>query len=179
VLVNGAGGGVGTFAVQIAAELGAEVTGVCGPGNVELVRSLGAAHVIDYTRQDFTDGRVRYDLILDNVGNRPLRRLRRALTPAGTLVGNAGGPPGRVFGAVGSTLALVAGNTVVRQHLRVLMPATPAGPTHEDLRTVTALIDSGRLTPVVDRVHPLAEAAEAVRLVERGHARGKTVITVP
>jgi NADPH:quinone reductase-like Zn-dependent oxidoreductase len=164
---------VGTFAVQIAAELGAEVTGVCGPDNVELVRSLGASRVIDYTREDFTDGRVWYDLILDNVGNRPPRRLCRALTPAGTLVGNAGGSPGRVFGAVGSTLVLVASRAVAQQRLRVLMPATPAGPTHRDLLTVTALIDSGRLTPVVDRVHPLAWPPSTWRT-----ARGKTVLTV-
>ena len=101
VLVNGAAGGVGTYAVQIAAALGAEVTGVCSTRNVELVRSIGAAHVVDYTTEDFTDGRARYDVILDNVGNRPLSRLRRALTPTGTLVLNGGGSPGHVFGPVG------------------------------------------------------------------------------
>ena len=101
VLINGAAGGVGTYAVQIAAALGAQVTGVCSTGNVELVRSIGAAHVVDYTKQDFTDGRARYDVILDNVCNRPLRRLRRAVTPTGTLVLNGGGSPGRVVGAVG------------------------------------------------------------------------------
>ncbi|MFF3504360.1 NAD(P)-dependent alcohol dehydrogenase [Streptomyces sp. NPDC003247] len=179
VLVNGAGGGVGTFAVQIAADLGAEVTGVCSAGNAELVRSLGAAHVVDYAREDFTDGRVRYDLILDNVGNRPLGRLRRALTPAGTLVANGGGSPGRVFGALGSMLRLTAVDTLVRQRLRPILPAAPAGPTHQDLLAVTALIEAGRLTPVVDRTYRLADAAEGVRHVERGHARGKAVIVVP
>ncbi|MGC0375975.1 NAD(P)-dependent alcohol dehydrogenase [Streptomyces sp. SAI-229] len=178
VLVNGAGGGVGTFAVQIAASLGAEVTGVCSTRNTGLVRSLGAGHVIDYTREDFTDGRARYDVILDNVGNHPLGRLRRALTPTGTLVGNGGGSPGRVFGAMGATVKLLAAGTVVRQRIRVILPAVPAGPVREDLLAVTALIGSGRLTPVVDRTYPLAEAAEGMRHVEGGHARGKVVLTV-
>ncbi|MEW2073742.1 NAD(P)-dependent alcohol dehydrogenase [Streptomyces sp. NPDC017966] len=178
VLVNGAGGGVGTFAVQIAADLGAEVTGVCGARNADLVRSLGAAHVVDYAREDFTDARGRYDVILDNVGNHPLGRLRRALTPTGTLVGNGGGSPGHVFGAMGSLLKLLAADAVVRQRLRVILPAAPSGPVQEDLRAVTALIGSGRLTPVVGRTYPLAEAAEGVRLVEGGHARGKVVLTV-
>jgi NADPH:quinone reductase-like Zn-dependent oxidoreductase len=179
VLVNGAGGGVGTFAVQIAAALDAEVTGVCGTRNVELVRSLGAAHVVDYTQQDFTDRRGHYDVILDNVGNRPLSRLRRALTPTGILVANGGGSPGRVIGVVGSTLRLFAVNALVRQQLRVILPATPAGPAHEDLLAVTTLIEAGKLAPVVDRTYALADAAEGVRHVERGHARGKAVITVP
>ncbi|MBC7269618.1 MAG: NAD(P)-dependent alcohol dehydrogenase, partial [Streptomyces sp.] len=108
VLVNGAAGGVGTFAVQIATALGAEVTGVCSTGNTDLVRTLGAAHVIDYTREDFTEGRVCYDVILDNVGNHPPGRLRRALTATGTLVANGGGSPGHLFGAVGSLLRLMA-----------------------------------------------------------------------
>ncbi|OSP35063.1 NAD(P)-dependent alcohol dehydrogenase [Streptomyces sp. 13-12-16] len=179
VLVNGAGGGVGTFAVQIAASLGAEVTGVCSARNADLVRSLGAGHVIDYAREDFTDGRARYDVVLDNVGNHPLGRLRRALTPTGTLVGNGGGSPGRVFGAMGAMLRLLAADAVARQRLRVILPAVPAGPAHEDLLAVTALIGAGRLTPVVDRTYPLAETAEGVRHVEGGHARGKAVVTVP
>jgi NADPH:quinone reductase-like Zn-dependent oxidoreductase len=181
VLVNGAGGGVGTFAVQIATGLGAEVTGVCSTRNVELVRSLGAAQVIDYTRADFTDPERggRYDLVLDNVGNEPLRRLRRVLTPAGTLVANGGGSPGHLFGAMGSLLAVLLVNAVVRQQLRVILPAAPAGPTHEDLVAVAALIEAGELTPVVDRTYPLADAPEGVRHVEQGHARGKVVVTVP
>ena len=178
VLVNGAAGGVGTFAVQIAAALDAEVTGVCSTRNAELVRSLGATHVVDYTSEDFTDGRVRYDVILDNVGNRPLRRLRRALTPTGTLVANGGGTPGRLFGAVGSLLYLVAVGLLARQRLRPILPAAPAGPTHEDLLAVTALIEAGRLTPVVDRTYSLADTAEGLRHVELGHARGKAVVAV-
>ncbi len=118
VLVNGAGGGVGTFAVQIAAALGAEVTGVCSTGNVELVRSIGAAHVIDYTTEDFTDGRIRYDVILDNVSSLPLKRLRRALTPKGTLVLNGGGSPGHVFGPIAGILQ--GGR---RQPVRLAAPA--------------------------------------------------------
>jgi NADPH:quinone reductase-like Zn-dependent oxidoreductase len=181
VLVNGAGGGVGTFAVQIAAALGAEVTGVCSTGNVELVRSLGAAHVVEYTREDFTDAgaRSRYDLVLDNVGNQPLRRLRRVLTPAGTLVANGGGPPGKVFGVMGGLLRLLVVNAFVRQHLRVILPAVPDGPIHEDLVAVAELVEAGTLAPVVDRTYPLVDAAEGIRHVEKGHARGKVVVTVP
>ncbi|WP_322769329.1 NAD(P)-dependent alcohol dehydrogenase [Frankia sp. Cr1] len=174
VLVNGAAGGVGTYAVQIAAALGAEVTGVCSTGNVELVRSIGAAHVVDYTAEDFTDRHAHYDVILDNVGNRPLRRLRRALTPTGTLVLNAGGSPGRVVGAVGPMLRAVVVNGFVRQRLRIL-------PTREDraeLLALTGLIEDGTLTPVVDRTYPLADTAEGLRYVEQGHARGKVVVTV-
>ena len=180
VLVNGAGGGVGTFAVQIAAALGAEVTGVCSTRNVELVRSLGAARVVDYTLEDFTgpDGRGRYDLVLDNVGNLPLGRLRRVLTPTGTLVANGGGSPGKVFGAMGALLRVLVVNAFVRQQLRVILPAAPAGPTHEDLVAVTALIEAGELVPVIDRTYTLADAAEGVRHVERGHARGKAVVVV-
>ncbi len=174
VLVNGAGGGIGTYAVQIATALGAEVTGVCSTGKVELVRSLGAAHVVDYTTEDFTDGRAHYDVILDNVGNRPLRRLRRALTPTGTLVLNGGGSPGRLVGAVGSILRAVAVNAVVRQRLRPFI----AKPNREDLLTLTGLIEDGKLTPVLDRTYPLADTAEGLRRVEQGHARGKIVITV-
>jgi NADPH:quinone reductase-like Zn-dependent oxidoreductase len=174
VLVNGAAGGVGTYAVQIATALGAEVTGVCSTRNVELVRSLGAAHVVDYTTEDFTDGRAQYDVILDNVGNRPLRWVRRALTPTGTLVLNGGGSPGRVFGAVGSLARAVAVNAVVRQRLRPFL----AKPKQEDLLTLTGLIEDGKLRSVVDRTYPLAETTEGLRRVEQGHARGKVVITV-
>jgi hypothetical protein len=120
VLVNGAAGGVGTYAVQIAAALGAEVTGVCSTRNAGLVRSIGAAHVVDYTTEDFTDGRARYDVILDNVGNRPLSRLRRALTPTGTLVLNGGGSPGHVFGPVAGIMRAVVVNGLVRERLRLI-----------------------------------------------------------
>ena len=152
---------------------------MCSPRNVELVRSLGAAHVVDYTREDFTDRRGHYDLILDNVGNRPLRRLRQALTPTGTLVANGGGSPGHVFGAVTAMLRTVAVNAVVRHRLRPILPAVPAGPTHDDLLAVTALIEAGKLTPIVGRTFPLPDAADGVRHVEQGHARGKAVVTVP
>jgi NADPH:quinone reductase-like Zn-dependent oxidoreductase len=174
VLVNGAAGGVGTYAVQVAAALGAEVTGVCSTGNLELVRSIGAAHVVDYTTEDFADGHARYDVILDNVGNRPLGRLRRALTPTGTLVLNAGGSPGRVVGAVGSMVRAVVVNGLVRQRLRPFV----AKQKREDLLTLTGLIEDGKLTPVLDRAYPLADTAEGLRRVEQGHARGKVVITV-
>ena len=147
VLVNGAAGGVGTYAVQIAAALGAEVTGVCSTRNAGLVRSIGAAHVVDYTTEDFTDGRARYDVILDNVGNRPLARLRRALTPAGTLVLNGGGAPGHVFGPVAGILRAVVVNGLVRERLRLI----PHEQKREQLLTLTGLIEAGKLTPVLDR----------------------------
>jgi NADPH:quinone reductase-like Zn-dependent oxidoreductase len=174
VLVNGAGGGVGTYAVQIAAALGAEVTGVCSTRNVELVRSIGAAHVVDYTREDFTDGRTHYDVILDNVSSLPLTRLRQALTPTGTLVLNGGGSPGHVFGPVAGILRAVVANAFVSQRLRPL----PTRQNRAELLAVTGLIEEGKLTPVVDRTYPLADTAEGLRHVEQGHARGKAVITV-
>jgi NADPH:quinone reductase-like Zn-dependent oxidoreductase len=174
VLVNGAAGGVGSFAVQIATALGAHVTGVCSSRNVELVRSLGAAHVIDYTHEDFTDGQVRYDVIHDNVGNRPLRRLLRALTPTGILVTNAGGSPGHVFGPIAGILRVVIANRLVRQQLRPL----PDTWTREHLLAVVEFIESGVLTPFIDRTYPLADTAAGLRYLEAGHARGKVVITV-
>ena len=174
VLVNGAGGGVGTFAVQIATAMGAEVTGVCSTRNVELVRSIGAAHVIDYTTEDFTDGRIRYDVILDNVSSLPLKRLRRALTPKGILVLNGGGSPGHVFGPIAGILKAVVANLFVSQRLRPL----PSKQTQEELLDVTRLIAEGKLTPVVDRTYPLTETAEGLSHVEQGHTRGKIVVTV-
>ena len=174
VLVNGAGGGIGTFAVQIVTALGAEVTGVCSTGNVELVRSLGAAHVLDYTAADFTAGPVRYDVILDNVGNWPLRRLRRALTPAGILVFNGGGSPGQLLGALGTLAEGVVVNGFVRQRIRPLLPAQKRA----ELLAVTGLIEAGTLTPVVGRTYALPDTAEGVRYMETGHARAKAVVTV-
>jgi NADPH:quinone reductase-like Zn-dependent oxidoreductase len=174
VLINGAAGGVGSFAVQIATALGAQVTGVCSSRNVELVRSLGAAHVIDYTKEDFTDGLVTYDVVHDNVGNQPLRRLLRALTPTGILVTNAGGSPGHVFGPIGGILRVVIANRLVRQQLRPL----PDTWTREHLLAVIEFVEAGALTPVIDRTYPLAETAAALRYLEAGHARGKIVITV-
>jgi NADPH:quinone reductase-like Zn-dependent oxidoreductase len=173
VLVNGAGGGVGTYAVQIAAALGAEVTGVCSTRNVELVRSIGAAHVVDYTTEDFTDGRTHH-VILDNVSSLPLTRLRGALTPKGTLVLNGGGSPGHVFGPVAGILRAVVANAFVSQRLRPL----PSRQNREELLAVTGLIEDRKLTPVVDRTYPLADAVEGLRHVEQGHARGKVVVTV-
>jgi NADPH:quinone reductase-like Zn-dependent oxidoreductase len=174
VLVNGAGGGVGTYAVQIAAALGAEVTGVCSTRNVELVRSLGAAHVVDYTREDFTGGRSQYDVILDNVSDLPLTRLRRALAPKGILVLNGGGSPGHVFGPVAGILRAVVANAFVSQRLRPL----PSRQNQAELLAVTGLIEAGKLMPVVDRTYPLADTAEGLRTVEEGHTRGKIVVTV-
>ena len=174
VLVNGAGGGVGTYAVQIAAALGAEVTGVCSTRNVELVRSIGAAHVVDYTTEDFTAGRTQYDVILDNVSSLPLARLRGALTPKGTLVLNGGGSPGHVFGPVAGILRAVVTNAFVSQRLRPL----PSRQNQQELLAVTGLIEDGKLTPVVGRTYPLADTADGLRQVEQGHARGKVVVTV-
>ena len=174
VLVNGAGGGVGTYAVQIAAALGAEVTGVCSTRNVELVRSIGAAHVIDYTTDDFTAGPVRYDVILDNVSSLPLSRLRGTLTPKGILVLNGGGSPGHVFGPVAGIVRAVVASAFVSQRLRPL----PSRQNREELLAVTGLIEDGKLMPVVDRTYPLADTAEGLRYLEQGHARGKAVVTV-
>ena len=174
VLVNGAGGGVGTFAVQIAVAMGAEVTGVCSARNVELVRSLGAAYVIDYTADDFADGRTRYDVILDNVSSLPLAKLRRALMPVGILVLNGGGSPGHVFGPIGGLLKAVVANAFVSQRLRPLSSKQK----REELLAVTELIEGGKLTPIVDATYPLVDTAEGLRYVEQGHARGKAVVTV-
>ena len=174
VLVIGASGGVGTYAVQIAAALGAEVTGVCSTRNVELMRSIGAAHVSDYTTDGFTSGPARYDVILDNVSSLPLSRLRGALTPKGTLVLNGGGSPGHVFGPVAGIVRAAVANAFVSQRLRPL----PSRQNREELLAVTGLIEDGKLTPVVDRAYPLPDTAEGLRHVEQGHARGKAVVTV-
>ena len=174
VLVNGAGGGVGTYAVQIAAALGAEVTGVCSTRSVELVRSLGAAHVVDYTAEDFTDGPTKYDVIFDNVSSLPLARLRAVLAPKGTLVLNGGGSPGHLFGPVAGILRAVVANAFVSQRLRPL----PSRQNRGELLAVTGLIEDGKLMPVVDRTYPLADTVEGLRYVEQGHARGKVVVTV-
>jgi len=174
VLVNGAAGGVGSYAVQIAAALAAEVTGVCSTRGAELVHSLGAARVIDYTADDFTREPARYDVILDNVGNRPLSRLRRALAPAGILVLNGGGSPGQVAGPLATMLRAAVVNGFARQHLRFL----PTRQDRAELAAITALIEDGKLTPVLDRTYPMADTTKALRYVEGGHAHGKVVITV-
>jgi NADPH:quinone reductase-like Zn-dependent oxidoreductase len=173
VLINGASGGVGTFAVQIAKSFGAEVTGVCSTANVNMVRSIGADRVIDYTQEDFTLGGQRYDLIFDNVENRSLSDCRRALTPVGTLLLNSG------TGAEGFELMVrlvkpLVLSPFVRQTLRRYL----SKPNHRDLVVLKELVESGKLTPVIDKTYPLQETAAALRHIEHGHARGKVVITV-
>jgi NADPH:quinone reductase-like Zn-dependent oxidoreductase len=174
VLINGASGGVGTFAVQIAKALGAHVTAVCSTRNVELVRSLGADVVIDYTKANFTDIGQRYDLIVDNVSNHSLSDLRRALAPTGTLIPNGGNFGNRWFSSAGR---LMAGKVTFRsggQQMRNFLVSMKA----ENLLALTKLIESGKVTPVIDRTYPLSEAAEAVRYVGSGRSRGKVAISV-
>jgi NADPH:quinone reductase-like Zn-dependent oxidoreductase len=174
VLIIGASGGVGTYAVQIAKSLGAEVTGVCSTTKVDLVRSLGADHVIDYTRDDFAAGGERYDVILDIGGNASLSRLRRALAPRGTLVITGGETGGRWLGGIDRQLRALLLSRLVAQRLTTFV----ARENHEDLLVLTELIQAGKIAPVIDRTYPLAEVPEAIRYVERGHARGKVVISV-
>ncbi|MEA2002775.1 MAG: NAD(P)-dependent alcohol dehydrogenase [Actinomycetota bacterium] len=171
VLVIGASGGVGTFAVQIAKSYGAEVTGVCRTANTDMVRSIGADHVIDYTREDFTQGHQRYDLIFQLAGTASPSRLRRVLTPKGTLVLSAG--TGRLAGIDRVVRALVV-SPFVSQRLVTWV----ASENHEDLVTLKELMESGKVTPVIDRSYPLHETPEAIRYVEDGHTRGKVVITM-
>ncbi|MGW0807848.1 NAD(P)-dependent alcohol dehydrogenase [Nonomuraea sp. NPDC002799] len=173
VLINGASGGVGTFAVQIAKSLGAEVTGVCGTRNVDLVRSLGADHVVDYSREDFTEGARRYDLIFDLAGNHSLSACRRVLTPAGTLVLSSSNG-GRWIGPMGRLLGALVLAPFVRQSLRTYM----AEPSRGNLADLKEMIESGRITPAIDRTFPLSEVPEAMRYFSEEHARAKVVITV-
>jgi NADPH:quinone reductase-like Zn-dependent oxidoreductase len=173
VLINGASGGVGSFAVQIAKSFGAEVTGVCSTKNVGMVRSIGADHVIDYTQEDFTQGGMRYDLIFDNVENRSLSDCRRVLTPAGTLILNSGTGAHGIGMLVRLVKPLVL-SPFVRQSLRRYLSV----PTHDDLVLLKGLVESGKLRPVVDKTYPLRETPAALAYIERGHARGKVVITV-
>jgi len=172
VLVIGASGGVGSYAVQIARSFGAEVTGVCGTAKADLVRSIGADHVIDYTRADFADGQRHYDLILDIGGNSRLSRLRRALTPRGTLV-IAGGEGDRWTG-VGRQLRALALSVLIRQRLTMFVSRHRQA----DLDTLRLLTEGGQVVPVVDRTYPLAEAPLAIRRLSAGQARGKIVIAV-
>jgi NADPH:quinone reductase-like Zn-dependent oxidoreductase len=174
VLVIGASGGVGTFAVQIAKALGAHVTGVCSTVKVDTVRSIGADRVIDYTRDDFAEGGQRYDLILDIGGNSPLSRLRRALTPEGTLVIAGGEGGGRWLGGTDRQLRAMMVCPFVGQKLGTFISKE----NHEDLIILTELVESGKVTPVIDRTYPLSEVPEAIRYLEEGHAQGKVVITV-
>lgn len=173
VLVIGAAGGVGAYAVQLAKGFGAHVTGACSTSKVNLVRSLGADEVLDYTCEDLTDGTRRFDLILDTAGSRPLWHLRRALTPRGTLVIVGGEGGGKVLG-IGRQLRAVAVSPFLRQNLRMLVSVEKRA----DLETLAALIDDGAVRPVVDRAYPLAEAAEAIRHWESGTVRGKVVVTL-
>jgi NADPH:quinone reductase-like Zn-dependent oxidoreductase len=175
VLVIGAAGGVGSFAVQLAKAFGAEVTGVCSTSQAELVRSIGADRVIDYTREDVTAGTRRWDLILDCAGRRTLSQLRRALTPKGTLVIVGGEGGGRWLGGFDRNLRAVALSRLVGQRLRMLS----SKPRLEDLQTLQELMEAGRVTPVIDRTFPLGETPEAIRQMVEGHRRGgKIVITV-
>ena len=174
VLIIGASGGVGTYAVQIAKAFGAHVTGVCSTKKVEMVRSIGADHVIDYTREDFAEGDQRYDVILDIGGNSTLAHLRRALTQQGTLVIIGGEGSGRWLGGTDRQLRAMILSPFVGQKLGTFVNKE----NHEDLIVLGGLIESGKVTPVIDRTYPLAEVPEAIRYLEEGHARGKVVITV-
>ncbi|MEU6141841.1 NAD(P)-dependent alcohol dehydrogenase [Streptomyces sp. NPDC047081] len=174
VLVIGASGGVGTYAVQLAVHYGARVTGVCGPTGAELVRSLGADDVIDYTREDITDRPVRYDFVLDSAGNRPLSRLRRVLAPRGTVVFVGGEDGGPILGGTDRWIRGLVLSAFVGQKLRPVIAVTR----QQDLLRLTELVAAGAVTPVIDRTYPLTEAVTAVRHLESGHPRGKLVITV-
>jgi NADPH:quinone reductase-like Zn-dependent oxidoreductase len=174
VLVIGAAGGVGSFAVQLAKAFGAHVTGVGSTSQLDLIRSLGADEVVDYTRDDVTDGSRRWDLVLDTAGHRSLSQLRRALTPRGTLVIVGSEVRGRWMGGFDRNLRAVALSRLVGQRLRMLSST----PRQDDLKTLRELIEAGKITPVIDRTFPLPETPEAIRHLLRGHGRGKIVITV-
>jgi NADPH:quinone reductase-like Zn-dependent oxidoreductase len=174
VLVIGAAGGVGSFAVQLAKALGAQVTGVASTDQLDLVRAIGADDVVDYTREDVTDGTRRWDLILDTAGHRSLSRLRRALTPRGTLVIVGSEGRGRWMGGFDRNLRAVALSRLVGQRLRMLA----SKPRQDDLQTLRELLEAGKVTPVIDRSFPLAEVPEAIRHMVEGHGHGKIVITI-
>jgi NADPH:quinone reductase-like Zn-dependent oxidoreductase len=175
VLVVGAGGGVGSFAVQLAKAMGAHVTGVCSSSKAELVRSIGADDVIDYTREDFTDGRRQFDLIIDTAGRRPLARLRRALAADGVLVIVGGEGGGRWLGGFQRQLGAPFRSMRRKQKLIGLMYRE----TQDLLLALTELIETGKVTPVIDRTYPLGQAADAISYLKQGHAAGKVVLTVP
>ncbi len=170
VLINGASGGVGTFAVQIAKAFGAEVTGVCSTGNVDLIRSIGADHVIDYTKEDFTAGDERYDFILDNVGNHSLQDLRRVLTPKGVLQPNGGGHSAAMW----PVIQAFASSMFVRQQLRPSVKFQ----NRDDLVALKDLVEAGKVTPVLDGTYPLERTPDAIGHVAEGHARGTVVISM-
>jgi NADPH:quinone reductase-like Zn-dependent oxidoreductase len=173
VLINGASGGIGTFAVQIAKSLGAHVSGVCSTRNVDMVRSIGADHVIDYTQEDFTRSGQRYDFILDNVANHSLSDLRRALTRTGALVPNGGGFDNHWFASGGRVINAHVLKRFKDPRLRPFL----VSPKLEDLVVLKELIEAGKITPVMDRTYPLSETPQAIGHVGEGHARGKVVIT--
>ena len=173
VLITGASGGVGTFAVQIAKAMGAEVTGVCSTRNLDMVRALGADHVVDYGEVDFTRSGRRYDVILDNVEAQPLAATRLALAPTGTLIPNSG-KGSRWFGPLGRIVAAQVRSRFTRQHLRPFLSVEK----HDDLRALAELVEADTVTPVVDRAFPLERAADALAYVGEGHARGKVVVTL-
>jgi NADPH:quinone reductase-like Zn-dependent oxidoreductase len=173
VAIIGASGGVGTFAVQIAKTDGAEVTGVAGPTNADLVRSIGADHVVDYTTEDISDHTSRYDVIIDLVGNQPLRELRRALTPAGTLVVVGGQNPHSLTGM--RRFATAAAMSPFGNQRLVPLLSTPR---RDELAALVRLVADGSVRPVIGRTFGLSDTAEAVRQVETGHGTGRTVITI-
>ncbi len=166
VLINGASGGVGTFAVQIAKSYGAEVTGVCSTKNLDMVRSIGADHLVDYTQEDFTQNEQRYDLILDSAANRPISDYTRALNPKGSYVAVAFNPSALFLGPLISMTGSKKASQLSHK------------PDVKDLVYMKELIEAGKVVPVIDRRYPLSEVAEAFRYLEEGHARGKVVITV-
>jgi NADPH:quinone reductase-like Zn-dependent oxidoreductase len=174
VLVNGASGGIGTFAVQIAKALGAHVTGVTSTKNVDLVRSIGADEVVDYSQKDFTRSGRRYDFILDNVGNHSLGELRGVLTPDGTLVPNGGNFGNRWFAGGGRVISAHVMSRFVSQTLRPFL----VSPKQADLATIAGLIAAAKVTPIIDRAYPLSEARQALAHVGSGHARGKVALTM-
>jgi NADPH:quinone reductase-like Zn-dependent oxidoreductase len=174
VLINGASGGVGTFAVQIAKSFGAEVTGVCSTRNVDLVRSIGADHVIDYTKEDFTKGQQHYDLIVDIVGTHSLPEYNRVLNPKGTLVMVGSTTPGHWFGWLADPIQALVLSPFVSQKFSMMLTDF----NKEDLAILGTLVQSGKVTPVIDRRYKLSEAPTALRYLEAGHARGKVVLTV-
>ena len=173
VLIIGASGGVGSFAVQIAKALGAEVTGVCSATKVGLVQALGADHVIDYSREDISQPGERYDLILDIGGNRSLSALRRVLTPQGTLTIVGGETDGRWLGGTDRQLRAMILSPFIRQKLGSFISSE----NNKDLIVLTELIESGQITPAIDRTYPLSEVPEALRYMQEGRARGKVVVT--
>ncbi len=174
VLINGASGGVGTFAVQIAKALGAEVTAVCSSRNIEQARSIGADHVVDYTKEDFTRAGERYDVVFDNAASHSLADIRKVLADRGVLIPNAGQLDSRWLASVPRMFGAVVSSVVSRTRAKISAQVWNA----DDLTALGELIEAGKVTPIIDRIHPLAEAAQAVAYVGEGHARGKVVIAV-